>query len=118
MKNYKSEGSYISFTAPNGGVESGKPVIIGDLFVIPTYSAAANYECEGATVGVFELAKLSTDKPTQFAPAYWDDAESLVTTSAGGIGEGAVANKQIGVFMDALGSGTDVADVRLNGVSI
>lgn len=114
MKNYKSEGSYISFTAPNGGVESGKPVIIGDLFVIPTYSAAANYECEGATVGVFELAKLSTDTPTQFASAHWDATNKRVTTAPG---EGGV-NKKIGVFMDALATGTATADVRLNGVSL
>ena len=111
MKNFKSEGEVVTFTAPSGGVVSGQLVIIGALALIPAFSAAEGYECEGVTRGVFELPKTATDTPTQFAAAYWNATAGEVTTTASG-------NKKIGVFMDALEAGTATADVRLSGVAV
>lgn len=114
MKNYKSEGKVVTFLAPNPGVTSGVPVLIGGLFIIPTYTAATGAPCEGLVTGVVELPKLSTDTPTQFQTAYWDIAEGNVTTVVGTT----PVNKKIGVFMDALVTGTTTADVRLNGIGL
>lgn len=111
MKNFVQQGDVVTFVAPSGGVTSGLLVIIGSLAVIPSFSAAEGYDCEGVAVGVFTLPKLSTDTPAQFAPAYWDATNERVTTSA-------TDNTLVGVFMHALESGTPEADVRLNGVSV
>lgn len=111
MKNFVQSGDTVTFIAPTGGVTSGVPVVVGSLVLIPAFSAAATYECEGVTTGVFELTKLSTDTPAQFAKAYWDATNKRVTTTATG-------NTLIGVFMDALESGTTLANVRLNGIAV
>lgn len=111
MKNFVQAGDYVTFIAPTGGVVSGVPVVVGSLVVIPAFSAAATYECEGAVNGVYEVDKLSTDTPAQFAKAYWDATNKRVTTTASG-------NTLMGVFMDALLTGTSKAAVRLNGVSV
>lgn len=99
----------MTFTAPTGGVTSGVPLIIGSLFVVPAFDAESDTESEGATVGVYELPKVSADTAEQFAAAYWDG--SAVTTDA-------TDNKKIGVFCTAYGNGTDRADIRLDGVSL
>jgi len=111
MKNFVQTGDVVTFIAPAGGVTSGVPVVVNSLVLIPALSAAATYECEGAVTGVYELPKKSTDTPTQFAKAYWDDSEGEVTTTA-------TDNTLIGVFMNALGTGTALADIRLNGVGV
>nr|WP_067285741.1 DUF2190 family protein [Marinobacterium profundum] len=111
MKNWTSNGEIVTFTAPAGGAVSGTPLVVGSLVVIPAFSAAATYECEGNTCGVYELPKKSTDTPAQFAKAYWDETNGEVTTTA-------TDNTLIGVFMDTLLTGTTVAEVRLNGVGI
>ena len=111
MKNFVQKGEVVTFIAPTGGAASGIPLVVGNLVVIPAFSAAEGYECEGATCGVYELDKLSTDTPTQLAPAFWDSTNGYVTTTS-------TDNTLIGVFMDALASGTTKADVRLNGVSV
>lgn len=111
MKNFVQKGDVVTFTAPTGGVTAGVPALIGALTVIPAFSAAEGYECEGVTQGVFSLAKKSTDTPTQFAKAYWDSTNGEVTTTASG-------NRLVGVFMNALASGTVEADVRMDGVAV
>lgn len=118
MKNWKGEGQAVTFIAPADGVTSGVPVIVGGLFLIPAYSAAKDYECEGLTSGVFELEKVSTDTPTQFAAAYWDPTAEKVTTAADDGEQSPTAFAKIGVFMNAQLTATTVADIRLDGVSI
>jgi predicted RecA/RadA family phage recombinase len=111
MKNFVQMGDTVTFTAPAGGAASGIPLVVGSLVVVPVLSAAEGYECEGVTTGVFEFDKLSTDTPAQFDKAYWDAINGRVTTTATG-------NTLIGVFMHALATGTDKAEVRLNGVAV
>jgi predicted RecA/RadA family phage recombinase len=111
MKNFVQKGDVVTFTAPSGGVTSGTPVVINGLCVIPAFSAAETYECEGVTQGVFSLPKKATDTPAQFAKAYWDAALGEVTTTS-------AAMKLIGVFMDDYANGVLECEVRLNGVSI
>lgn len=111
MKNWVQEGNTVTFIAPPGGAVSGIPLLVGSLPVIPAFSAAVGDECEGVTQGVFNLPKHTTDTPDQFDKAYWDATNSRVTTEASG-------NTVIGVFMHALVAGTDIADIRLNGVAV
>lgn len=111
MKNFVQKGDVVTFIAPTGGAVSGTPLVIGALILVPAFSAADGYECEGVTEGVFELPKLSTDTPAQFAKAYWDATNGRLTTTA-------TDNTLIGVFTEALASGTTIANVRLNGVSV
>lgn len=105
------QGNVMTFIAPSGGVTSGSPVIIGSFFLMPAYDAADGEECEGATVGVFELPKKAADTPAQFSPAYWDDTNKHVTTTASG-------NKKVGIFGAAYANGDDSANVRLDGVAL
>lgn len=111
MKNFVQTGDVVTFIAPSGGVTSGVPVVIGALVLVPAFSAAVTYECEGAVTGCFELPKKSTDVVTQFAKAYWDATNKEVTITA-------TDNTLIGVFMDPLAAGTTKANVRLNGVGV
>ena len=111
MKNFVQKGDVVTFTAPTGGAAAGIPLVIGSLVVIPVFSAAEGYECEGVTTEVHNLPKLSTDTPAQFAKAYWDATNGYVTTTS-------TDNTEVGVFMEALASGTTEADVRLNGVAV
>ncbi|WP_010322157.1 DUF2190 family protein [Marinobacterium stanieri] len=111
MKNFVQLGDTVTFTAPTGGAASGIPLVVGSLVVVPVLSAAEGYEAEGVTTGVFNVPKLSTDTPAQFAPAYWDATNGYVTTTS-------TDNTKIGVFMHALETGTAEADVRLDGVSV
>jgi predicted RecA/RadA family phage recombinase len=111
MKNSVSNGNTVTFIAPSGGAISGVPLLVGALLLIPAFSASEDQSCEGATRGVYTLPKLPTDTPAQFAKAYWDVTNGRVTTTAG-------AHKVLGVFMDEQIAGTDLANVRLNGVSV
>jgi len=111
MKNFVQRGDTVTFIAPTGGAASGIPLVVNKLVVIPVFSAAEGYECEGTTTGVYALPKASTTTPAQFDTAYWDATNGEVTTEANG-------NTKIGVFMHALDAGTAEADVRLDGVSL
>lgn len=111
MKNFVKQGHVMTFTAPTGGAVSGVPLLIAAMLIIPAYNAAEGEECEGATVGVFELPKKAADTPAQFVPAYWDNTAKNVTTTAS-------TNKKIGSFAFAYEAGTEVAQVRLDGVSV
>ncbi|SEG12409.1 DUF2190 family protein [Marinobacterium lutimaris] len=111
MKNFVQKGETVDFIAPTGGAAAGIPLVVGSLVVIPVLSVPEGYECVGTVEGVFNLPKLSTDTPGQFGKAYWDATNGYVTTTA-------TDNTEIGVFMEALASGTTEADVRLNGVAV
>lgn len=108
MKNFVQPGHVMTFTAPSGGAVSGSPLLLGSVFLIPAFNAAANEECEGALVGVFELPKKAADTPSQFAAAYWDNTAKVVTTTASG-------NKKIGVFAYDYASNSTKAEIRLDG---
>ena len=90
---------------------SGQGILVGSLFGVCTTSGEIGDSVELSLEGVFTLPKASADTPTKFAPAYWDAAESEVTTVS-------TDNTLIGVFVDPLAGGTTEADVRLNGVSV
>ena len=60
MKNYVQSGGTVTLTAPAGGVVGGNAYLIGSLFVVAVFSAAASMPFAGKTIGVFELSKTTT----------------------------------------------------------
>jgi len=110
MKNFVQLGNTVSVTLA-ATVTSGAGLLSGGLFGICSVDGVSGDVIELQVEGVFTLPKTSANTPAQFAKAYWNNTAKEVTTTA-------TDNTLIGVFMDALGSGTTTANVRLNGVSV
>jgi predicted RecA/RadA family phage recombinase len=109
MKNYVQPGESIEFTAPSGGVVSGRGVQIGQLLVIATVTAAEGARFNGLTCGVITHAKTAGEAWAEGAALYWDEtAHEFTTTSAG--------NLQAGVAAVAALSADTEGTVRLDGI--
>ena len=107
MNNYVQKGENITVAAPYD-VASGKGALVGSLFGIAVADAASGDDVVLATTGVYEITALSTDTATVGAPAYWDNTNKRITTTA-------TNNTKVGVFVSAKASGATTAQVRLNG---
>jgi predicted RecA/RadA family phage recombinase len=99
MKNFVQPGESIEFTAPSGGVTSGVGVLIGDLLVIATVTAAEGARFNGLVEGVITHTKPGSQAWTEGQGLYWDDGAKKFTTSASG-------NKFAGYAVVAVGSGS------------
>lgn len=110
MNTYIQPGAIMTFVAPVGGVTSGTPVLIGGVLVVPAVTAAAAASFEGQIVGVFTLAKLSTDAWAAGGKVYWDNTNSRITTTAAG-------NTLVGVAAAAATNPSSTGSVRLDGVA-
>lgn len=108
MKNYVQPGDVLTLIAPSGGVVSGTPYLIGTIFAIAAYSAAAGAEFEGKVCGVFDVPKVSAQAWTQGATIYWDDTAKLFTTVS-------TSNTKVGVATLAAANPSSTGRVRLNG---
>lgn len=109
--NFSQPGDIVTLTAPTGGVVSGTPYLIGNLLVVAMFSAAQTLPFEGATEGIFTLAKASGQAWTEGANLYWDNSAKNFTTTS-------TANYYAGVAAAAAASGDTTGKVRLNGISI
>lgn len=83
-KNFIQPGEVLTVTAPVGGAVSGSPVLVGNIFGIANYTAAAGDPVEIETEGVWELAKVSAQAWAAGQAIYWDAGQALVTTTAAG----------------------------------
>ena len=110
MKNFIQPGNTVTVTL-TAAASSGDVVIVNNLVGIAATDGANGDDIEIQVTGVFELPKTSANTPGQFALAYWDTSAGEVTTTS-------TDNTLIGVFTEAYGSGTTVANVRLNGTSV
>ncbi|MDP1570345.1 MAG: DUF2190 family protein [Vicinamibacterales bacterium] len=105
--NFVQPGKNIDLTAPTGGVTTGVGVLIGRLFsvALSTVLAAANFV--GATVGVWSLAKTSTQVWAAGDKIYWNNtdkrAENVPTAGF----------RLIGVCIEAAGNPTSTGKVLL-----
>jgi predicted RecA/RadA family phage recombinase len=109
MKNFVQPGHAVAVVSPSGGLVSGQAVLIGNLFGVAAYSAAASTGAEIVTAGVFTLPKAAS--PIAFSQGdkcYWD-------ATAGDITSTATSNKWVGVAVTAAGASAATVDVRLNG---
>lgn len=98
MKTFVQPGESIEFTAPAGGVTSGVGVLITDLLVIATVTAAEGARFNGLVEGVVTHAKAGSQAWTEGQGVYWDDAAKRFTTTAAG-------NKFAGYAVVAVGAG-------------
>jgi predicted RecA/RadA family phage recombinase len=104
--NYIAEGKVINYTA-GADIASGAVVVIGTNRIGVALADIANGAVGPVQVeGVFNLPKLSTDTPAQYALLYWDAGNTRLTTTAS-------THPVAGRSMVALGSGTTTADVKL-----
>jgi len=83
-KNFIQPGYTLEFTAPVGGVVSGRGYLIGDTFVVALTDALAGQLFNGRADGVFSLPKAATVTPAQGVKLYWINASSTVTNVATG----------------------------------
>lgn len=104
MNNFVQEGNVLTLTAPTGGVESGKPVKVGSLVVVPASSAAAGDSFVGHCCGVFSIE--TTDTPTEGAKAYINSSGQATGTATG--------NTLVGAFVSAKDANGN-ANVRFTG---
>ncbi|MCF2870307.1 DUF2190 family protein [Octadecabacter sp. G9-8] len=106
MKNYIQPGENITLAAPDA-VTSGDGVLVGSLFGVAHGNAASGADVVLATVGVFELPKVSADDIAVGAKVYWKDSTSDVTSTATG-------NTLIGQAVSAAGNPSNAVRVRLS----
>lgn len=78
-KNFIQPGDQITFVAPTGGVTTGVGVLLGTAFVVALETAIAGASFDGATNGVWSLAKNSTDVWIVGDKIYWDNANARCT---------------------------------------
>ena len=109
MRNFVQPGHAITAITPIGGVTSGDPVLIGNLFGIASTTQAAGEEVELSTMGVFDLPKAAV-AVTAGAIAYFDESEGKVTTD-----DDTGANPRVGVFVAAAADSATIGRVRLDG---
>jgi predicted RecA/RadA family phage recombinase len=110
MKNYVQPGKVLTMIAPGGGVVSGTPYQIGQIFGIAVASAAAGEEFPLQVEDVFDLPKVSAQAWTPGAVVHWDAGAGLATTTASG-------NLRIGAATQTAANPSATGRVRLNGVA-
>lgn len=109
MRNFVQPGNAITLAAPAGGVISGDPVQVGDLFGVSAVTATAGDPFTMHTVGVFTLPKTSTDDIAVGASVYFDSSAGEVTTS-----DGSGSNAFVGHAIEAAGNPSATVAVRLS----
>jgi predicted RecA/RadA family phage recombinase len=110
MKTFIQNGDVVTVTAPTGGVTSGQGVLVGNLFGVAATTAAEGESVEIATVGVYELPKLSSAVITAGARVAWDDTAKQVVLPGTGM-------VPIGIATLAAGNGVATLRVRLDGTA-
>ncbi len=112
MKNFVQPGVNVTVPGPSGGVLSGGPVLLNELFGVACGDAAENADCEIATEGVFDLAKTASVTPAIGEEAFYNSSTKAVTNAS------ATGLFKIGVFTRAALAGDATCRVRLNGISV
>ena len=103
------EGDIVTVTAA-ANMASGDGVLTGGIFGVAAADAVAGEEVEIATVGVYELPKLSTAVIAQGDRVAWNSSTGKVVVPATGM-------YPIGVATVAAGNGISTVKVRLDGIA-
>lgn len=108
MKTYKQPGDTLTFVAPSGGVVNGTAILIEDVVVMPTATAAQTVEFQGHIEGVFSgVLKESGDAWITGQVLYFDSADATFKVS-----QSATA-RRAGIAAAAAGSSATTGDVKL-----
>lgn len=107
--NFVAPGDTVTITAPSGGVTVGIPVVLGQIFGVPAYSAASGVEAEIVTGGIWDLPKTNAASMSMAVGAnvHWDATNSKCTVSA-------TSNAKLGVVVVAASNTDATVRVRLN----
>lgn len=113
MKNFIQNGHNITLAAPYA-VNSGEGVLADRLFGVACSDADNGADVDIATVGVFAMAKESTDVFTVGQPVYFDVATLTVRShnseDSNSAGE---SEALVGVAVAVAGAGTTTVRIRL-----
>lgn len=108
MKNFVQPGNVVTVIAPYS-VSSGQGLLVGALFGVAAYDAAAGAPVEISREGVFDVSAVTADIVAQGGKIYWDNAaRKLTATNAG--------NTLVGAVTVAKGGADTTARVMLDGV--
>lgn len=98
MRNFRAIGERVTRTAPEGGVISGVPVVIGSEFLVPEKSASEGEPFVGIRTGVVSLPAATGHWFSEGAKVYWnpksgkceasDTADNFLIGTAGGPASG------------------------------
>lgn len=113
MKNYVQPGKTITLAAPYD-VTSGQGAKVGSVIGIAATDIKSGIRGEFDVVGVFDVAKATSQAWTEGLLIYWDDsAKNFTSTSSANTKAGvAVANDAAGTMA---ASADTVGRIRLNG---
>lgn len=112
MKNYIQPGNTMTFVAPSGGVTSGVGLVIEDMFVVPTVSAAQGVAFEGLVAGIVRLPKTSAATFNAGDKLYFVPGTGAVGTAT------TSGNFLIGCAAVVGTNGQTTTLVRLNGTTV
>ena len=104
-KNQVQKGENLTIPAPYN-VASGGGVKSGLIFGVASGDALSGADVDIATVGVFDLPKVSTNTFAIGAACYWNDTAKLITSTTSG-------NTKIGVAVEAKLTTETTVRVRL-----
>ncbi len=111
MKNFIQPGRTVTVVSPSGGLLSGQGALIGNLFGVASYDAAAGLNAEIEVEGVFALPKAAS--PIAFAAGarvFWDATGGVCTSVSTG-------HYPIGACTVAAAATDATVAVRLDGVA-
>lgn len=106
MKNYIRPGEVIDHVA-SGAKSAGQVVLMGTKIGVCVADIANGATGPVQVIGVFNIAKLSTDVVAQGAALYWDNTNSRLTTTSAG-------NTLAGYATDAAGNGVATVNIKIN----
>jgi len=113
MKNFIQNGNNLTLAAPYA-VNSGEGVLVDRVFGVACSDADNGADVDIATVGVFALAKETTDVFTLGQPVYFDTATLTVRSHTDPDSNSAGESEAlVGVAVAVAGVGTSTVRVKL-----
>lgn len=103
---YVMSGTVIDYVA-SSPVTSGQVLLIGTRIGVALTAIASGATGAVQVLGIFTIAKLSTDVVAAGALLYWDNTNSRLTTTASG-------NTLAGYATAAAGSGVTTVEISIN----
>lgn len=103
---YVMSGDVIDYVAPSA-VTSGQVLLIGVRIGVALTAIASGATGAVRMLGIFTIAKLSTDVVAVGVALYWDNTNSRLTTTASG-------NTLAGFAASAAGSGVTTVEISIN----
>lgn len=103
---YVMSGTVIDYVA-SSPVTSGQVLLIGTRIGVALTAIASGATGAVQVLGIFTIAKLSTDVVAAGALLYWDNTNSRLTTTASG-------NTLAGYATAAAGNGVTTVEISIN----